>query len=429
MSVRFSPRKQRNVLIRKDAASLSLGPKRGPSRKMSARSLHTQASELSTASRRSTRSAFRQAANLLPHNRDRRLVDQAGDLLALQPGLSHISEDETAEKVAAELKYKEATRSDKWRRMAKVVRPGSEGQGMLFEFDLKQPKLVERTWKGIPDRWRAAAWYSFLASSAKASQKPFVTDEEIKADYHRLLEEPSPDDGQIDLDVPRTINQHIMFRRRYRGGQRLLFRVLHNLSLYFPETGYVQGMAPLAATFLGYYDEESCFVMLVRLWKHRGLNRIYQSGFEELISALKDFETNWLSNSGQDVAKKLEELCIDPTAYATRWYLTLFNLSIPFSIQLRVWDLFMLLGSSPDADEPSATNDKGIPENSSSKGYEILHATSMAIIDTLRETLLDSDFENAMKALTSWIPIKDERRFLEVVRAEYKRNQVRLKKA
>ncbi|KAI5927936.1 rab-GTPase-TBC domain-containing protein [Camillea tinctor] len=429
MSVRFSPRKQRNVLTRKDSNPLSLGLRRLPSRKLSARSLHTQASELSTASRRSTRSALRQATNLLPHNRDRRLVDQAGDLLALQPGLSHISEDETAEKVALELKYKEAQRSDKWRRMAKVVRPGPEGQGMLFEFDIKQPKIVERTWKGIPDCWRAAAWYSFLATSAKASPKPFISDEEIKADFHRLLEIPSPDDGQIDLDVPRTINQHIMFRKRYRGGQRLLFRVLHNLSLYFPETGYVQGMAPLAATFLSYYDEESCFVMLVRLWKFRGLNRIYQSGFEELISALKDFEANWLGTSGQDVAKKLEELCIDPTAYATRWYLTLFNLSIPFSIQLRIWDLFMLLGSSPEEDDTNATPDKGLLGSSSSKGYEILHATSMAIIDTLRETLLDSDFENAMKALTSWIPIKDERRFLEVVRAEYKRSQVRARKA
>jgi hypothetical protein len=105
------------------------------------------------------------------------------------------------------------------------------------------------------------------------------------------------------MDVPRTINQHIMFRRRYRGGQRLLFRVLHALSLHFPETGYVQGMAPLAATFLSYYDEEQCFVMLVWLWQFRGLNRIYQSGFVELMDALKDFETHWLND--KDVAEKL----------------------------------------------------------------------------------------------------------------------------
>lgn len=421
-SVHFSTRKQRNVLVRKDAQSLSLRIKRGPRRRLSARSLNTQASGLSTASRRSAISAIRQATNLLPHNRDRKLIDEAGDILASHPGLSYMSEDGSAEKKLAESKLKETERAEKWRKMAKVIKIGADGQGMMFEFDMKHPKLVKRTWKGIPDCWRAAAWYSFLVSSAKASSEPFVTDDQLKADFHRLIEEPSPDDGQIDLDVPRTINQHIMFRRRYRGGQRLLFRVLHALSLYFPETGYVQGMAPLAATFLSYFDEEMCFIMLVRLWKYRGLNRMYQSGFVELMDALKDFENDWLNS--RDVASKLSELCIDPTAYATKWYLTLFNLSIPFSVQLRVWDAFLLLGSSPD---PSEAAGKAAPEQPSSKGLEILHATSLAIIDTLRPTLLDSDFENAMKSLTSWVPIKDEQGFMNLVQLEYRRHQSKQK--
>ncbi|TGJ87315.1 hypothetical protein E0Z10_g1424 [Xylaria hypoxylon] len=425
--VRFSSRKNRNVLTRKDITSLSLSAKRGPTKKLSARSLNTHTSELSTLSRRSVRSTIRQATNKLPHNRDRRLVDEAGDLLALQPGFSHIAEDEGLEKMAAEQKRKEAKRSEKWRKMAKIVKPGSEGQGTIFHFDVKNPKLIERTWKGIPDCWRSAAWYSFLASSAKADQASYVPDEELTAAFRRLVEEPSPDDMQIDLDVPRTINQHIMFRRRYRGGQRLLFRVLHAMSLYFLETGYVQGMATLAATLLSYYDEERCFIMLVRLWQCRGLNRIYQSGFVELMGALKDFESHWLND--KDVAEMLKELCIDPTAYATRWYLTLFNLSIPFAVQLRVWDVFMLLGSSPpEQPESSSGAGKDVEGYPSSKGLEILHATSLAIIDTLHATLIDSDFENAMKSLTSWVPIKDEQRFLEVVQIEWKKHQIRQKK-
>jgi len=94
-----------------------------------------------------------------------------------------------------------------------------------------------------------------------------------------------------------------MFRKRYRGGQRLLFRVLHAISLYFPETGYVQGMASLAATLLCYYDEERCFVMMVRLWRFRGLERLYQPGFAGLMDTLGDFEKRWLA--GKDVADKL----------------------------------------------------------------------------------------------------------------------------
>jgi hypothetical protein len=97
------------------------------------------------------------------------------------------------------------------------VQSGADSGGMMFEFDVKDPKVISRTWKGIPDRWRATAWYAFLAASAKAS-KDCPTDEELVASFYELQDESSADDVQIDVDVPRTINRHIMFRRRYRGG-------------------------------------------------------------------------------------------------------------------------------------------------------------------------------------------------------------------
>ena len=50
---------------------------------------------------------------------------------------------------------------------------------------------------------------------------------------------------------------------------------------------------------------------------------------------------------------------------------------------------------------------------------DVLHATSAAIIDGTREILLDSDFENAMKVLTSWIPVKDEELLMKVTKAEW----------
>lgn len=293
--------RRRNVLTKRDPSELNSA--RVPNRKVSARSLHTQASEFSVASRRSSISTFRQAANLLPHNRDRRWADEAGEMLTHTPGITHITEDESAERLSEALKQKEWERAEKWRKMARVVKKGKDGEGMEFEFDTKNPKLIDRTWKGIPDRWRGAAWYSFLATSAKAD-KDAPTEEHLLAEFHRLQKESCEYDGQIDLDVPRTISQHIMFRRRYRGGQRLLFRVLHAVALYFSEIGYVQGMASLAATLLCYFDEEKAFVMMVRMWQLRGLEELYRPpGFEGLLACLKDFETRWLA--GKDVAKKL----------------------------------------------------------------------------------------------------------------------------
>ncbi|KAF2272174.1 RabGAP/TBC [Westerdykella ornata] len=397
------------------ARSGRLAIAKGHARRQSQRSSQVQPSLFSNRTahtRRTPQKPFRQATNRLPHNRNRRLLDEASDMLKLPPGLAELAEEAEDGKAAQAMKKKEMEREEKWRKMAKVVKEGTKGGGMLFEFDVKDSKVTSRTWKGIPDRWRATAWYSFLAASAKAVEDS-PTDEELIESFYELQEESSADDVQIDMDVPRTINRHIMFRRRYRGGQRLLFRVLHAMSLYLPETGYVQGMAPLAATLLCYYEEDKAFVMLVRLWMHRGLEKLYEKGFTGLMEALQDFEQNWMR--GRDVAKKLTELDVSPTAYGTRWYLTLFNYSLPFPAQLRVWDVFMLLGDISHASSPS----------NFSGDLDVLHATSAALIDATKEILLDSDFENAMKVLTSWIPIKDEDLLMKVAKAEYKMRKKR----
>lgn len=137
------------------------------------------------------------------------------------------------------------------------------------------------------------------------------------------------------------------------------------------------------------------------------------------------------------------DLSISPTAYGTRWYLTLFNYSIPFPAQLRVWDVFMLLGDSdppllsPPPQQPHPTSSSTSPTTSSASnptpttkrsfngGLDVLHAVSAALVDGTREILLDSDFENAMKVLTSWIPVRDEELLMKVAKAEWKLHRKR----
>lgn len=292
-----APRRHRSTVRRKASTARSTTtPANSSSRSLRPPSRNSQHGSLG-----GVPSKIRNATNRLPHNKDRRALDEAADMLTLPPGLADIAEG-VCIKAAAETKRKEWEREEKWRKMAKVVNQRRDGGGMIFEFDTSNPKLIERAWKGIPDRWRATAWHAFLTASAK-KRSDSLTDEDLIATFHTLVEQCSPDDVQIDLDVPRTINSHIMFRRRYRGGQRLLFRVLHCLSIYFPETGYVQGMATLAATLLCYFDEGMAFVMLVRLWQLRGLERLYQSEFEGLMQALEEFENGWLGE--REIAVKL----------------------------------------------------------------------------------------------------------------------------
>jgi hypothetical protein len=335
-------------------------------------------------------------------------------MLTKPPSLADISEHEDAGRTASTWKRREWAREEKWQKMARRIPQRSEealGGGMMFNFDASDPKVIDRTWKGIPDRWRATAWHSFLSTSAKR-RKSSTTDAELIGQFHKLQEMSSADDVQIDVDVPRTVNLHIMFRRRYRGGQRLLFRVLHAISLYFPDTGYVQGMASIAATLLCYYDEENAFVMMVRRWQLRGMEVMYQAGFEGLMTALKELETDWVA---PEVGQKLDELGITSTSYGTRWYLTLFNMSVPFPAQLRVWDVFMLLGdASPGKGGPFAGAE-----------LDVLHATSAALIDATRGVVMESDFEEAMQVLTSFVSVKDEDLLMKVARTEWRARKKR----
>lgn len=248
----------------------------------------------------------------VPGSKNRRLMDSAMDMLTLPNSAQSVVENGHIHIDNARARRKEVEREEKWRRMARVTPPAKDpktgkpvvgaGSESEYTFDTTSPKLIERTWKGIPDKWRATAWHSFLSKSA-ARRKNCLSDSQLIHLFHNYQDQSSPDDVQIDIDVPRTISSHIMFRRRYRGGQRLLFRVLHAMSLHFAATGYVQGMAALAVTLLAYYDEEKAFVMLVRMWELRGLDELYKSGFGGLMTALGDFEQRWLGQG--EVARKL----------------------------------------------------------------------------------------------------------------------------
>lgn len=80
-------------------------------------------------------------------------------------------------------------------------------------------------------------------------------------------------------------------------------------------------------------------------------------------------------------------------------------------------------GKRPETARPKTAISVAANPAAAPRGLDILHATSAALIHALREVLLDSDFENAMKALTAWIPVKDEDLLMKVARAEWKLHQ------
>ncbi|CCG81718.1 TBC domain-containing protein C1778.09 [Taphrina deformans PYCC 5710] len=279
---------------------------------------------------------------------------------------------------------KEVERSLKWTRMAKRY---DSNAPFVFK---KSNKLRSRVFKGVPDCWRSSAWHSFISIHSGAQE-----DEELVLLYRHLIEQTCDSDEQIDLDVPRTVSGHVLFRHRHEGGQRLLFRVLHAITLDFPAQGYVQGMASVAATLLCYYTEENAFIMLHRLWARRAFTELYEPGFPHLLIAFGRLETRMRHSL---VGRHLLTIGCNPLAWATRWYLTIFHISVPFHTQLRIWDILMYYDDSTGVGR-----------------FAVLEATTLALVEGIEELLLGCEFDQAMRILTMPIDVQDDDRLTHAI--------------
>lgn len=105
---------------------------------------------------------------------------------------------------------------EKWGRMLEPRSRDAGGNVQMWGIRAeKVHKLSRRAFKGIPDRWRSAAWLALIGNFANADSDQLLA---LSVDYREALERHSPYDIQIDLDVPRTINGHVLFRTRYGLG-------------------------------------------------------------------------------------------------------------------------------------------------------------------------------------------------------------------
>ncbi|KAG1053661.1 hypothetical protein G6F43_004281 [Rhizopus delemar] len=160
------------------------------------------------------------------------------------------------------VKEKEVERAEKWANMSnRVLIHGETAYTFYYNY-----KLRRRVYKGIPDCWRRDAWYYLVTDCLKNTEN----DLQYKQSYQELLEKESPHERQIDLDIPRTLRDHIMFKQRYGSGQRALFNVLRAFANYDQEVGYCQGMTNIVATILMYCEEEIDYSLqnLMGVWKY-----------------------------------------------------------------------------------------------------------------------------------------------------------------
>lgn len=122
-----------------------------------------------------------------------------------------------------------------------------------------------------------------------------------------------------------------------------LFHVLHSFSLRCSGCGYVQGMGPIAATLLCYFEPERVYASLVRLHDAYNMHTVFSPGFPGLLEAIY-IQERIMEQMMPSVYEAFKKHMISTTSYATKWYITLFANSVPFQTQLRLWDAFLLEG-------------------------------------------------------------------------------------
>uniref|UniRef100_T1JCJ1 USP6 N-terminal-like protein n=1 Tax=Strigamia maritima TaxID=126957 RepID=T1JCJ1_STRMM len=213
---------------------------------------------------------------------------------------------------------------------------------MIIAWDKYQnsEKLFRRVYKGIPDKVRGAIW-SRLLNLNRVKEEQVGKYQEMKERARKY----SPDIRQIDLDINRTYRNHIMFRERYGVKQQALFHVLGAYSMYNTEIGYCQGMSQIAALLLMYLNEEDAFwamSLLMSNQKH-AMHGFFIPGFPKLLR-FQDHHDKILTKFLPKLKKHLDKYEVSASLYTLKWFFQCFLDRVPFTLTLRLWDVYVLDG-------------------------------------------------------------------------------------
>ncbi|XP_010492449.1 PREDICTED: EVI5-like protein [Camelina sativa] len=263
---------------------------------------------------------------------------------------------------------KEERRVTKWRKMI-----GTGGSDWKHYVRRKPHVVKRRIRKGIPDCLRGLVWQLISGSRDLLLMNPGV--------YVQLvIYETSASELDIIRDINRTFPSHVFFQKRHGPGQRSLYNVLKAYSVYDRDVGYVQGMGFVAGLLLLYMSEEDAFWLLVALLKgavHSPMEGLYQAGLPLVQQYLLQFDQlvrELMPKLGEHFTQEM----INPSMYASQWFITVFSYSVPFPSALRIWDVFL------------------------AEGVNVVFKVGLALLKYCHDDLLKLPFEELMHALRNF---------------------------
>lgn len=105
---------------------------------------------------------------------------------------------------------------------------------------------------------RTKVWALFLGVRCDSPANAVFASRNDAVSFESLYSRISGFERQIDLDIERTLRDHIMFKDRFGQAQVSLFKILVAYSNLDSDVGYCQGMSTVAAFLLLYFEEEVC---------------------------------------------------------------------------------------------------------------------------------------------------------------------------
>ncbi|ETN62314.1 hypothetical protein AND_005994 [Anopheles darlingi] len=201
-------------------------------------------------------------------------------------------------------------------------------------------KVRKRVFKGIPEKVRRQVWSKLLNLQAVMDSNRGKYN-----DMLHLARQWSTEARQIDSDVNRQFREHLDFRERYSAKQKSLFNILVAYSVYNTEVGYCQGMSALAGLLLMYMEEEEAFWALSILLANKkyAMHGLFIEGFPKLNRFLAHHD-KIIAKFIPKLKKHFDQYHLDSILYSLKWFFLVFIERIPFSLCLRVWDVYLLDG-------------------------------------------------------------------------------------
>lgn len=222
--------------------------------------------------------------------------------------------------------------------------------------------------QGVPEFLRGSVWQKLALSRELLQKYPAnVYDQMCSTSV-------APCESDIVRDINRTFPKHVLYRDRQGLGQQQLLSVLRAYSVFNAEVGYCQGMGFICGVLLMYMREEDAFLMLISLLENYRMAGLFMPNLPLLnkyffqLQRLLEMQMPLLYNH-------LVQQGVEPTMYASQWFMTVCIYNFPFSTVVRVWDIFL------------------------AEGVKIIFRIALALLKLNQEALLNESFEQILQTL------------------------------